>query len=119
MGDPGREDARPPGPAPHRDAGLQPERTRLAWRRSSLSATVVAVLAGRQLVRSGAPRPVEVLGTALLGLMWLMFVVIAHRRMRVLAAARPAGLPPRTALLLGGGTVALAVFGAAILLPGH
>ncbi|WP_309246927.1 DUF202 domain-containing protein, partial [Streptomyces somaliensis] len=36
-----------------RDPGLQPERTRLAWRRTTLSCTVAAVLAARQTVHGG------------------------------------------------------------------
>ncbi|MFD8552254.1 DUF202 domain-containing protein, partial [Streptomyces fradiae] len=46
---PGREAERDPGRAGReRDPGLQPERTRLAWRRTTLSCTVAAVLAARQ-----------------------------------------------------------------------
>ncbi|MFJ8674612.1 DUF202 domain-containing protein [Streptomyces sp. NPDC093589] len=115
MGDTQRAGA--PRPAADRDPGLQPERTRLAWRRTTLSATAVAVLAGRQLVQSAAPGAVEVLLVALTVLVWVAFVGIAHHRMRAMAEGRPAGLPPRTALLLVGCTVALAVCGGAILLP--
>lgn len=40
-----------PGTLP-RDSGLQPERTRPAWRRRAPTYTVVAVLAGRHVVRA-------------------------------------------------------------------
>ncbi|MGI5256928.1 DUF202 domain-containing protein [Streptomyces angustmyceticus] len=113
-------DAGAPRPAPDRDPGLQPERTRLAWRRTTLSATAVAVLAARQLLRSAAPGAAEVALTVLTGLLWTGFVALAHRRMRAMATGRPPGLSARTALLLGGCTAALALCGAVILVrPGH
>ncbi|MDT0458798.1 DUF202 domain-containing protein [Streptomyces sp. DSM 41527] len=112
--------AGPPRPAPDRDPGLQPERTRLAWRRTTLSATAMAVLAARQLLHSAAPGPVEVVLAALTGLLWSAFVALAHHRMRAMGTGRPPGLPPRTALLLVGCTLGLALCGAVILVrPGH
>ncbi|MET9887213.1 DUF202 domain-containing protein [Streptomyces sp. NPDC006430] len=91
-----------------RDAGLQPERTRLAWRRTTLSCSVTAVLALRQALRASDP-PVEAVGVALIALIWVAFLWVAHRRMRQLAAGRPSGLAPRAALAVVAGTVALAV----------
>ncbi|MFH8681347.1 DUF202 domain-containing protein [Streptomyces lydicus] len=109
-----------PRPASDRDPGLQPERTRLAWRRTTLSATVVAALAGRQLLRSGSAGPWEVALAVLTGALWLAFLALAHRRMRAMAGGRPPGLPPRTALLLVGCMLALTLCGALIVArPGH
>ncbi|MFF4954048.1 DUF202 domain-containing protein [Streptomyces chattanoogensis] len=113
MGD-AQRGARARPPAPGRDPGLQPERTRLAWRRTTLSCTVVALLAGRRLLRSTAPFAVDVALAALVALLWLTFVAVSHRRVRALATGRPPGLPAGIALLLAGCTVTLAVFGAAI-----
>ncbi|MEU2769550.1 DUF202 domain-containing protein [Streptomyces diastaticus] len=80
-----------------RDPGLQPERTRLAWRRTALSFTVVAVLATRAAVhRSGGAA--SVLSLAACFLLWLGFVALAHRRVRALAPARPVPLPAPVAV---------------------
>ncbi|GAB2947040.1 MULTISPECIES: DUF202 domain-containing protein [unclassified Streptomyces] len=100
--------------AADRDPGLQPERTRLAWRRTTLTATVVALLAGRQALHSGAT-PAALVAVALSALAWLGFLTVAHRRVTVLGVARPEQLAPRGALTAALCTVALAVFAAAML----
>ena len=98
-----------------RDAGLQPERTRLAWRRTTLACSVVAVLALRQALR-GSGAPWEVTGTAVITLLWLAFLGVAHRRIRQLAADRPRALAPRAALAATACTLALAAFAATVIL---
>ncbi|MFF8503342.1 DUF202 domain-containing protein [Streptomyces anulatus] len=100
--------------AADRDPGLQPERTRLAWRRTTLSATVVALLAVRQALHGGATAAALV-AVSLSALAWLGFLVVAHRRMLRMEAARPEALAPRGALTATLCTVALAVFAAAML----
>ncbi|MFJ4781216.1 DUF202 domain-containing protein [Streptomyces sp. NPDC088762] len=97
-----------------RDAGLQPERTRLAWRRTTLASSVVAVLALRQALRGSGGR-VEVAGAAVIALVWLVFLWVAHRRIRELAAGRPRGLAPRAAASAVACTVALALFAMAVI----
>ncbi|WP_342781680.1 DUF202 domain-containing protein [Streptomyces piniterrae] len=99
---------------PDRDPGLQPERTRLAWRRTTLTCAAVVVLGGRALLRSGAPVPVVVSLAALTGLVWIVFLAVADRRVRSLATGRPPDLPHGPAWVLVGCTVALAAVGAAV-----
>ncbi|MFD9410645.1 DUF202 domain-containing protein [Streptomyces sp. NPDC059989] len=96
-----------------RDAGLQPERTRLAWRRTTLACSVVAVLGIRQALH-GSGTPVAAAGTAVIALLWLAFLGVAHRRIRALSAARPRALAPRAALAAVACTVGLAVFALAL-----
>ncbi|WP_327413058.1 DUF202 domain-containing protein [Streptomyces sp. NBC_01233] len=103
------------GEGTDRDAGLQPERTRLAWRRTTLASSVVAVLALRQALR-GSGAPVEVAGAAVIALVWLLFLWVAHRRIRALAADRPRGLSPWAALAAAGCTLALALVAVAVIL---
>ncbi|MFJ1734252.1 DUF202 domain-containing protein [Streptomyces sp. NPDC088254] len=62
-----------------RDPGLQPERTRLAWRRTTLSSTVAAVLAGRAALHGGVSAA-GVVACALCCAAWLGFLLLAHRR---------------------------------------
>lgn len=104
-----------PGPASgaDRDPGLQPERTRLAWRRTTLSATVAAVLAGKQALHGGATLA-AVIALALSAVAWIGFLRVAHRRVRETGTAQPEPLAPRAALLAAACTVALAVFAAAM-----
>ncbi|WUH94284.1 DUF202 domain-containing protein [Streptomyces sp. NBC_00433] len=95
-----------------RDPGLQPERTRLAWRRTTLSCAVTAVLAARQVLHDGGAS--ATLAVSLAALVLLVFLWLAHRRMLQLGAQRPALLPASSALAVAACMVALAVFGAAV-----
>ncbi|MEV7415712.1 DUF202 domain-containing protein [Streptomyces sp. NPDC089919] len=90
-----------PGAPGGRDPGLQPERTRLAWRRTTLTWTAVAVLAVKQALH-GSGSPAELAGTAFIALLWAGFLYVSHRRIQALAAPRPAllGLPAALAAAL-------------------
>ncbi|MBU7599824.1 DUF202 domain-containing protein [Streptomyces sp. P38-E01] len=98
-----------------RDPGAQPERTRLAWRRTTLAATVVLLLTVRhQLVASGG-----VLGWAAVAVAvaaWLGLLVAAHRRLRRLLCAAPVAARPRHLALVCGCAIAPAAAGAGLLL---
>ncbi|WP_431963203.1 DUF202 domain-containing protein [Actinacidiphila sp. bgisy160] len=85
-----------PGGDTPRDPGLQPERTRLAWRRTTLAFSVAALLAGREAVLRGVS-PAGLLGLSLCALVWLAFTVTTHRRITALGSARPAVMTSRTA----------------------
>ncbi|MFJ7333618.1 DUF202 domain-containing protein [Streptomyces sp. NPDC101110] len=106
---PGRRD-------PDRDPGLQPERTRLAWRRTTLSGTVVAVLAVKAALHGGTSAT-GVVACAVCCVLWLGFLSVAHRRIRALATApAPAAFAPRHAAAAVLCTVAMALCGAALVL---
>jgi len=103
-------------PARDRDPGLQPERTRLAWRRTTLSSTVAAVLAVKAALHDGRS-PAGVMACAVYCALWLGFLALAHRRIRVLATSGPYGPPalaPRHATAATLCTVALAVCATAL-----
>ncbi|MFJ5731360.1 DUF202 domain-containing protein [Streptomyces paradoxus] len=101
---------------PGRDPGLQPERTRLAWRRTTLSGTVVAVLAVKTVLHGGASAAGVVAG-ALCCVLWLGFLSVAHRRIRTLTATpSPVSFAPRHAAAAVLCTVAMAACGAALVL---
>lgn len=86
------------------DAGLSTERTRLAWRRTLLTLTVVSLLCVRLAVEQGAP-----LVAAAAALVWLAALVITYRRIQALATWRlgAAGhaLPFSAAIAIGYGVL--------------
>jgi hypothetical protein len=96
------------------DPGASVERTRLAWRRTSLSGTVVALLAARPAFdpRAGVP---AWLAAALAMTAWVALVALGHRRTRALRAEPPR--PGRRAIaayaLI---TVSLAVLGGLVVM---
>ncbi|MEU6481815.1 DUF202 domain-containing protein [Streptomyces sp. NPDC047017] len=99
---------------PVRDPGLQPERTRLAWRRTTLSATVAAVLAVRTALYGGATAA-GIAGGALCCALWLGFLLVAQARIRGLGrSAAPPALSPRAAAAAVLCTTALAVCAAVL-----
>ncbi|TPQ17814.1 DUF202 domain-containing protein [Streptomyces sporangiiformans] len=101
------------GQAAERDPGLQPERTRLAWRRTTLTGAVIAVLAAKSALHGGPSAP-GVVAAALCAGLWLGLLGLAHRRINALAVPRPTALAPHVAAAAVLCTVALAVCGAAL-----
>ncbi|MET9483058.1 DUF202 domain-containing protein [Streptomyces sp. NPDC006638] len=97
-----------------RDPGLQPERTGLAWRRTALACTVVAVLAARQAVHHGGTTTGAV-GIALTVLVWLGFVALTHRRLIALTAAEPRPLSRAPAVAAAACTLLLAGLAVAVM----
>ncbi|MEU1886420.1 DUF202 domain-containing protein [Micromonospora sp. WMMD987] len=93
-----------PGDAGGGDPGLQPERTRLAWRRTALAFTVVAVLAVRLALTGDAAGALLAGATVLL---WSVTLVATWGRA---TGHRRAGIDARAVPL-----VALAAAGLALL----
>ncbi|MEU4687732.1 DUF202 domain-containing protein [Actinoplanes sp. NPDC023714] len=89
------------------DPGAAPERTRLAWRRTGLSAAAVALLAVRPAFTPGAGPP-EWLAAAAAMISWAALVGISQHRARGLHDPIPSAVPRsiRAYALI---TVALAV----------
>ncbi|GLZ57839.1 MULTISPECIES: DUF202 domain-containing protein [Micromonospora] len=95
-----------------RDPGLQPERTRLAWRRTLLTVTVVTALAVR-LASTGDPTGAVLAGGVVL--VWGALLALCWPRGTGTGPARTGG---RTLPLVTAGTVVLALLGVLLVLRG-
>jgi Domain of unknown function (DUF202) len=71
------------------DHGASVERTRLAWRRTGLSATAVGLLAARPALRPDAGVAAWLIAAAAMTA-WALLIVLAYRRVRGLRTLPPA-----------------------------
>ncbi|GIJ78351.1 protein of unknown function [Micromonospora phaseoli] len=95
-----------------RDPGLQPERTRLAWRRTALAMTVVTMLTVRLALHGG---PAELVSAALAILGWAAAVTLCWRRATGTGVSRTGG---RILAVVGLTTAGFALLGIALVLRG-
>jgi uncharacterized membrane protein YidH (DUF202 family) len=84
--------------------GLARERTRLSWRRTTLSAGIAAILLEIQLITDASP-VVAALGGLVIATGWFGLVMLAYRRIRTLDRGLNPTLtrsPALVTLLVGG-----------------
>ena len=91
------------------DPGASAERTRLAWRRTGLSATAVALLAARPAFTPGASTGTLLAAAAAMA-GWATLIALAYRRARGLKSWPPRP-GRRTIFAYAASTVAFAVLG--------
>jgi uncharacterized membrane protein YidH (DUF202 family) len=92
------------------DGSAAPERTRLAWRRTTLSATAVALLLVRLALQQ---RDLTVI--ALTGLSWVFLLAVIQQR---IVGLKSPGQPPRKLTMLTAlACLALAALGVVLVLP--
>jgi uncharacterized membrane protein YidH (DUF202 family) len=87
--------------------GASAERTRLAWRRTTLAATVATLLTVRLAVRV-PDDPWHITAIVLAALLWLGQLVLTQRRIRAMDADPPRGIGrtlPVSALMYAGNAV--------------
>jgi hypothetical protein len=99
---------------PARDPGRQPERTRLAWRRTVLTVTVVTLLAGRLAIRE-AGAALQLLALAAVFVGWLAVLALSWRRIAAMGGAAP-GPVRRAVPLTTLATIGFAGLGVALVL---
>ena len=88
-------DGRPP-------AGLAAERTRFAWRRTTLAGVALVLIATSRAIIDGLT-PLKLAAVAVMSLLWLAAVAVAYRRITGLSHiehSQPPGLAPALVALL-------------------
>jgi uncharacterized membrane protein YidH (DUF202 family) len=93
------------------DPGGAPERTRLSWRRTSLTATVSAILLVRFALQHHN-RAVAITVSALTALLWVTLIVLIQRRVHDLPASLASA---RTLILATLGCLGLGVLGVVLI----
>lgn len=106
----------PPPSSPLNDPETQPERTRLAWRRTTLAFAVLVLLTWRGAVTRGSP--LGVLAAGLVTGVWVAFIGTAHRRVRLLGGRRPPSLAASIALGTAGALVLTVLLAGLLIVPG-
>jgi uncharacterized membrane protein YidH (DUF202 family) len=97
-------------PVPN-DRGGAPERTRLSWRRTSLTLTVAAILLLR-LALQHHNRALAITVSALAALTWVVLLVLVQRRVHALPAALTSAVPLVLATL---GCLCLGILGVVLI----
>lgn len=98
------------------DPAAQPERTRFAWRRTTLTFAVAVALAVREaLYGSSGVSATEAAAAAFGALAWLAFLVLAHRRIAAMEADRPAAMGAAAVAAAALCTLAVATVGVVLL----
>lgn len=100
---------------PTRDPGVQPERTQLAWRRTTLAGAVLLALGARHVVVGGGGAA-AVAALAVVGGSWGLLLAVAHRRMRELRVRQPDVVEARLCLVIAGSAVLMALASSCVLL---
>jgi len=95
------------------NAGLATERTRLAWRRTTLAGAAVVVLAATRVIVD--PRPRAVVAACLMALVWLVLLRVAQRRITALSTSPVPPAVGREAAWLALLCVGLALLGGLVL----
>ena len=117
MTQPVPQESQAPAPHPPLTPGdTQAERTRLSWRRTTLSATLSVLLIGRLAVHDNVS-PLGALAIALALICWLAFMWLTHRRITAMSHRVPATIGrtlPAVALTI----VAFAVIGIILVVVG-
>jgi uncharacterized membrane protein YidH (DUF202 family) len=96
-------------------AGLAAERTRLAWRRTTLSGVALVLIAASRAVIDGLT-PVEMTAVAVMSLLWLASVAVAYRRITTLSHIEHSPPPRRAPALVALLFTATALIGLLLLL---